>query len=807
MKPRTLAVISFCLAITFLASLSAAFAADEPAREFNGPYSGRHLNRVAFPIGGIGAGMYCLEGTGAISHMSVRNTMEFFNEPRMFAALCVINKDGGENVARVVEGPIPGWKYFGGPATGNGLGRASYGLPRFRQAEFLVRFPFATIELSDKSMPLSARIVGWSPFTPGDPDPSSLPVGALEYTFKNTSEKTRKAVFSFNAENFFGHGEGSIGAIDNGFVLYDAKGDKRDGKGAFAIFVDGYKTIVDHCWFRGGWFDAMTVTWDNVQKGKMLDNPPVSGGARGASLFVPITLKPGEEKTIRLLTCWYVPETNLKVGKPVRTGPAFSGEPSKGTAAGQQKVSGFLGKGLINTFDPGGDGGTGSLTSPEFTVDKKNLHFLVGGGNHAKRTCVNLLVDGKTVASARGNETEQLGWATFDLAKLQGKKAKIQILDKESGGWGHILADEFILSDEPIDKLKTGEGNKIAADPARAVVLHGFEGKDYGDWTVDHLVKKACCPSGTSCPIKKPQKKIPATHSPWYAGKFGSVVEVARHWVSNYNNLKKRSEVFRDAFYDTTLPPEVVEAVAANLTIIKSPTMLRQQDGRLWCWEGCCDDRGCCAGSCTHVWNYAQAICHLFPSLERSLRQTEYNESQDDAGRQAFRANLPISTGGISFGASDGQLGGIMKAYREWRISGDRQWLVGFWPKIKTSLDYMIRTWDPRHSGLLEEDHHNTYDINYYGPDGHCGSFYLGALAAAVRMGREAGDDVSLYEELLAKGKKRMAKDLYNGEYFIQIVQKTGLDHIFKPIDPAAQSAAYCETARLINQQGPKYQY
>ena len=170
-------------------------------------------------------------------------------------------------------------------------------------------------------------------------------------------------------------------------------------------------------------------------------------------------------------------------------------------------------------------------------------------------------------------------------------------------------------------------------------------------------------------------------------------------------------------------------------------------------------------------------------------------------------ANLPISPGGVYFGASDGQLGGIMKAYREWRISGNKQWLVELWPKIKTSLDYTIRTWDPRHTGLLEEVHHNTYDIKYYGPDSHCGSFYLGALAAAIKMGRAAGDDVSLYEELLAKGKKRMVKDLYNGEYFIQIVQKTGLDHNFTPIDPTGQSVAYRESARLINRQGPKYQY
>jgi hypothetical protein len=132
---------------------------------------------------------------------------------------------------------------------------------------------------------------------------------------------------------------------------------------------------------------------------------------------------------------------------------------------------------------------------------------------------------------------------------------------------------------------------------------------------------------------------------------------------------------------------------------------------------------------------------------------------------------------------------------------------VAYWPRIKQSLNYMIEKWDPRHTGLLEEEHHNTYDINYFGPDGHCGSFYLGALAAAIQMGQETGDDVSLYRELLAKGRKRLETELYNGEYFIQITTKEGLDHNFLPLDPNRQSSAYRETAERINEQGAVYQY
>jgi hypothetical protein len=235
--------------------------------------------------------------------------------------------------------------------------------------------------------------------------------------------------------------------------------------------------------------------------------------------------------------------------------------------------------------------------------------------------------------------------------------------------------------------------------------------------------------------------------------------------------------------------------------------VLRQHDGRLWLWEGCNDDSGCCAGSCTHVWNYAQATCHLFPELERGLRRTEFFEGLADSGRQAFRQNLPIRPGGTSFDAADGQLGGIIKARREWRISGDREWLAKFWPQIRRSLDYAIAKWDPRHSGLLEESHHNTYDINYYGPDGHCGSFYLAALAAAIEMGSTLGEDVGPYRELLAKGRTRMENELWNGEYFIQKVVTKGLAQDFRPLNPAGQSPAYRDVAEVVNQEGPKYQY
>ena len=155
-------------------------------KSYNAPYDGAHLNRLAFPMGGLGAGMICLEGTGALSHVSIRNRPDVFNAPCVFAAVSVKGLPDG---ARVLEGPVPGWKIFGARNAANGDEGASYGLPRYAAARFTTRFPFATVALTDPHMPVRAEVTGWSPFIPGEADNSSLPVAGLEYRLVNTSTR------------------------------------------------------------------------------------------------------------------------------------------------------------------------------------------------------------------------------------------------------------------------------------------------------------------------------------------------------------------------------------------------------------------------------------------------------------------------------------------------------------------------------------------------------------------------------------------------------------------------------------------
>jgi hypothetical protein len=753
-------------------------------REFNGKYQKEYLDKIAFPIGGIGAGMFCLEGTGAISHVSLRHHPDVMNEPYTFAAIYV---KGVENGAKVLEGQVPTWKWFGPAQSGLGRGDKTYGLPRFEEAVFQTRFPFATIDLRDKDMPLVAKITGWSPFIPTDADNSSLPVGVLEYQFTNTSDKAIETVFSYNTKNFI-DGQGTIRGVKNGFVL-----ESDQNNSGLAIYVDNAAAVVDHCWFRGAWFDPQTVVWDNIRYGRIADKRPVKGVAPGASVYVPLTLQPGETKTVKVNFCWYLPDSNLSIGGARKVGQAFTGMPCKGTASGQQPVSGFVGKQLLNSFDRGGDGLTGIIQSPEFNIGKRYLKFLVGGGSQADRTSVNLVVDGKIVETAVGNQTETLSETVWDLKPYQGKKAFVKVIDLDVYPWGHILADQFVLTDN--------RNEDIYNLSSTSTLLADFESNSWGDWQVVDS-------SEEEKQFLADEGDVEATYRPWYSERFKSLNEVIGYWDANQAMLEKNSRLFSDAFYSSSLPAEVLEAVAANLTILKSPTVLRQWDGRFWAWEGCQDSFGSCHGSCTHVWNYAQALPHLFPSLERTLRETEFRVSQNTEGHQNFRVNLPISAPPHNFhAAADGQLGGIMKVYREWRISGDTQWMKDLFPAVKKSLDYCIRTWDPLHKGYLEEPHHNTYDIEFWGPDGMCTSFYLGALTAFIEMGKELKQPVKEYTALLSKGKKYMETALFDGEYFIQKIQWEGLQAP-NPVDVMSFGGSYSEEAlKLLKEEGPKYQY
>jgi non-lysosomal glucosylceramidase len=260
-----------------------------------------------------------------------------------------------------------------------------------------------------------------------------------------------------------------------------------------------------------------------------------------------------------------------------------------------------------------------------------------------------------------------------------------------------------------------------------------------------------------------------------YGTRWPSAWEPAVYLLDNYDSLRRRSEAYRDQLYASTLPPAVLDAVSSQASIIRTPTVMVLEGKKTLAFEGCNDDSGCCPMNCTHVYNYEQAMAFLFPELERSMRETDFLVNMREDGSMGFRTAVPLAKGGrVPFPAADGQMGCVMKVYREWQLSGDDAWLRKLWPEVKRALEYAWQKWDADRDGVMEGEQHNTYDIEFYGPNTMMGTLYLGALTAAARMARHLGETAAAeqYEKLAREGSARLDRLLWNGEYYVQRVDE-----------------------------------
>jgi uncharacterized protein (DUF608 family) len=247
---------------------------------------------------------------------------------------------------------------------------------------------------------------------------------------------------------------------------------------------------------------------------------------------------------------------------------------------------------------------------------------------------------------------------------------------------------------------------------------------------------------------------------------------VARHTVENLDALERRSRAFHDTFFSSTLPAVVLDAASSQASILRTNTALLLEGERFHAFEGCGEELGCCPMNCTHVWNYEQALAFLFPSLERTMRETDFLENTGPDGSMAFRTLLPMGKARWAFRpAADGQMGSILKLYREWQVSGDDAFLRRLWPAARRALEFAWTSWDADRDGVMEGEQHNTYDIEFYGPNPMMGTLYLGALRACARLAAAVGDRAAArtYEALFAKGRDRL-EELWNGGYYVQRV-------------------------------------
>ena len=268
----------------------------------------------------------------------------------------------------------------------------------------------------------------------------------------------------------------------------------------------------------------------------------------------------------------------------------------------------------------------------------------------------------------------------------------------------------------------------------------------------------------------------------YYATRFADSWKAAEYAAVKMAELESRTRRFVETVRQSTLPAPVLDAAMANLSTLATQTCFRTADGEFHGFEGCDDQRGCCFGNCTHVWNYETATQALFPGLARSLRKAAFGYSQDEQGGMRFRQMLPDGKDRFGFAAADGQMGQIIKAYLDWRASGDTGWLRSLWPAIKRGVEFawIPGGWDADRDGVMEGVQHNTYDVEFYGPNPLSGIYYLGGLRAAEEMARAVGD-ASLaadYRRLFEKGKSWIDRELFNGEYYVQKVRSIPRENI-----------------------------
>src|SRR5207249_603479 len=352
-----------------------------------------------------------------------------------------------------------------------------------------------------------------------------------------------------------------------------------------------------------------------------------------------------------------------------------------------------------NTVE-GRDAALGTLTSPPFVIERNYVTFLIGGGAHKDRTCMNLLVDGKPVRSATGENDNHMKPMSWDVRRWTGMTARLQIVDNASEGWGNIGVDNIVFSDRPgmplgtlaqqedfggmvLALLEAGRRDFGAAalegDATPSGVFSAAERssrsstKPFDQKLVGSLTRKVNLAPGAATQVTF----VIAWHMPklnlsrlppgrFYARRFDSALEVASYVASDFPRLARQTRLWHDTWYDSTLPYWFLDRTFLNASILATSTCHRLGNGRFYGWEGV----GCCEGTCGHVWQYAHAAARLFPELERTTREkVDFGLALQADGAIHFRGEFN------DIPAIDAQAGTILRALREHQVSADDAFL------------------------------------------------------------------------------------------------------------------------------------
>lgn len=660
------------------------------------------LDHIGMPVGGFFAGTVYLAGDGRLWLWEVFNRDRLGILPREAKAPGGFTgnfRSGGLNYLYPAPVTQPFRQRFR-----LRVGEAVRSLDRFgfREVTFEGRYPIGRVTYRDPDCPIEVQLEAFSPFIPGRLDDSSLPATILSYRLRNRSDEPVQAEL--------------IGELEN------------------AVCIDSRREMFGRLRNRvlreAGW-TALVCSAE-----------PLSAEA----LRPDILFEDFEKETYE---GWQVEGDAFGTGPIERSRiPSYQGDVG---GEGQRVVN-------SHASAPGNDvrtkdARTGRLVSRLFRIPRRFINLYVGGGSHAGRTCVNVLVDGQTVATVTGADSNRMQVRSLNVAAWEGRQARLEIVDRESGGWGNIGVDQIVFSDRPAggdlsaqrdfgtvtlaflggaDWAKPGEtageaaeavsdfpeplvgmlGRRVRLDPGQTVTwdhviawhFPNFYGRGVGNALVGH----------------------------YYAARFPDAVAVARHVRDRFDELAGTTRRWVETWYDSTLPYWFLDRTMANTSTLATGTCYRFKDGRFWAWEGI----GCCHGTCTHVWHYAQAPGRLFPELERLHRErVDFGLAQHPDGGIGMRAGLS----GSNEPAHDGQCGRILGVLREHQMSPDDAFLRRLWPRVKKAIEYMIRR-DGNDDGLVEGPQPNTLDAAWFGKVSFLASLYLAALRAGEVMAREVGD-------------------------------------------------------------------
>jgi non-lysosomal glucosylceramidase len=245
-----------------------------------------------------------------------------------------------------------------------------------------------------------------------------------------------------------------------------------------------------------------------------------------------------------------------------------------------------------------------------------------------------------------------------------------------------------------------------------------------------------------------------------YGAKFRDAKEVSNFINANFKELSSTTELWANTWKDSTLPHWFLERTFVNIGTLATANTYRFADGRFWSWEGV----GACAGTCTHVWQYAQAVARIFPELEKDLRERVDLGIGfiEESGAILFRGENETRP------AIDGQAGTILRFYREHQMSKDNHFLNANWPKIKKAVQFMLDQ-DKNGDGMTDTPMENTLDAVWEGEIAWIVGLCIAAAKAAQMMAEEMKDSsfARVCETYVTNGRKNMEKELFNGEYFI----------------------------------------